>query len=251
MNDATPPSANAATPTPVKDHDEFTLVGDAARAQLRRVRFQFYGTAVVAIIALVLSFFVWHRTLGQLFWIGLAVVALGLAGRIWRQNLMAYTYSETSGKEPTFTGKRPWVPRRLAVPILLVVGILLILAGTSTGPGRVLARTFVLVFGVLQTLYEAGKNVWGLIWAPVVIGVILLVVAASICMTGLGLFSLILFVFRGFRRDPVEGTGFGFLIFGLALLAVEAFVAWAFARNPELMMNEFFAPFRTIVGWFT
>lgn len=79
----------------------------------------------------------------------------------------------------TFVGRPPPVPRELAVPLLIVAGILLILAGTSTGIGRALASTF----GVIQTLYNAGENAIGFIAIPFAIIIFLIMVRsrAGIC----------------------------------------------------------------------
>jgi hypothetical protein len=136
------------------DQDEFELTGEAATAQWRRVRVDFYGAFILAGAVVVLSLFLWHRTLDQLTWIGLGASAVIIGVLIWRHDLVSYSYPGTDSREVTFTGKRPPVPRELATPVLLLAGILLILAGTSTGPGRVLAT----VFGVIKTLYEAGQT---------------------------------------------------------------------------------------------
>src|SRR5689334_20670082 len=98
MNDAQPPST--------KNENEFELSGDAARAQWRRVRFDFWATLAVSGVGLLLSWLVWHRTLDQLGWIALGLGALGIAVLLWRHNLMGYSYTTESGSEPTFTGKR-------------------------------------------------------------------------------------------------------------------------------------------------
>jgi len=228
------------------DQDEFKLTGEAATAQWRRVRFDLYATFVAAGVLVVLSLFLWHRTPDQLTWIGFGATALCLAVLIWRHNLVRWSYPGTDGPEPTFTAKRPPVPRALAAPVLLVAGILLVLAGTSTGPGRVLAT----IFGVIKTLYDAGLNVVKLVWTPIGIGVIVFLAAIPLYVIGWGVYFLIGFVFRGFRRDPDGGTGIKILSGGLALLALEAFIAYDIARHRDLMMNEWLAPFRTIVGWF-
>jgi hypothetical protein len=236
MNDAEVP--------PAQDEGEFKLSGEAARAQWRRVRFDFWATFVVYGVALLLSWLVWHRTLAQLGWIALGLGALAIAMLLWRHNLMGYSYSTESGSEPTFIGKRPWVPRELAIPVLLVAAILLILAGTSTGFGRALAS----IFGVIKTLYDAGVNVWSAIWTPVEIVIILIIVGVVLYMTGAGVYLVLRFVFRG-RRDPDEGTGIGLLIGGVVMLTFLTFMAWSIVRNRELMMSEFLKPFRTILEW--
>jgi hypothetical protein len=131
--------------------------------------------------------------------------------------------------------------------VLLVAGILLILAGTSTGPGRVLAT----IFDVIKTLYEAGQAAIGIIWIPVGIVIIAVMVGVPLFFVGGGVYFFVGFVFRGFRREPEEGTGLKYLTMGLVLLAFEAYMAYMVIQNRELMMNEWLAPFRTIVGWFS
>jgi hypothetical protein len=207
----------------------------------------FNGVFVVAGALLLVSLFLWHRTVDQLGWIGLGVSALSMAVLIWTDNLVGYSYPGTEGPEVTFTGKRPFVPRELVSPVLLVAGILLVLAGTSTGPGRVLAT----VFGVVRTLYEAGKSALGLLLLPLAIAIIVVLVGVPLLFVGGGLYFLITFVFRGFRPDPENGTGIRFLAIGLVVLAFESFITYEVVQNRDLMMNEIFDPFRTIIGWFS
>jgi hypothetical protein len=91
------------------DQDEFMLTGGEATEQWRRVRFEFYATFVAVGVLVVLSLFLWHRTVDQLTWIGLGGSALSLGVLIWRHNLVSWSYTGTAGPEVTFTGKRPQV----------------------------------------------------------------------------------------------------------------------------------------------
>jgi hypothetical protein len=229
------------------DQEEFKLTGEAATAQWRRVRRHFYAAFVVAGALLLVSLFLWHRTVDQLGWIGLGLSALSMAVLIWTDNLVGYSYPGTEGPEATFTGKRPLAPRELASPVLFVAGILLVLAGSSTGPGRALAT----VFSVIRTLYEAGKSALGLLLIPLAIVIIAVLVGVPLLFVGWGIYFLIMFVLRGFRPDPENGTGVKFLAIGLVVLAFESFITYEVVQNRDLMMNEIFDPFRTIIGWFS
>jgi hypothetical protein len=138
------------------EQGEFEVTGDEATARWRAVRLQFYGGFAAAGAGLLASWLWWHRSLDQLAWIGLGLGAASLAVLIWKHDLIGFSYTKTGGPEPkvTFAGKRPPVPRELATPALLLAAAALLLAGTSTGIGRRLAS----VFGVVETLYDAGRS---------------------------------------------------------------------------------------------
>jgi hypothetical protein len=241
-NDVTSPSVDDG------DQKEFELTGDQATAQWRQMRRQFSVGAIVSTALVVAAWLLWHRSASQMTWVGLGLGAANMAMLIWRHDLIGFSYTSTGGdaSQASFVGRRSPVPRELASPALLLAAALLFLAATSTGFGRWLAS----VFGVLQTLHDAGESVGGLIATPLAIIFMLVFAVVGVGIVGSGLFSLARFVLRGFRSDPDNGSGLGLLAAGLFFLAVVAFMAYSIIWQRDQMFDVLLEPFRTIWGWF-
>ena len=243
--------------------DEFKLTGDEATARWRQVRGLFYVELSAAIAVLLASWLLWHRTPAQLGRIGLGLSLVNLAALIWKHNLLAFSYyrsSDSGGTEVTFVGKPPPVPRKLAIPVLIAAGGLLVLAGTSTGLGYRLASAF----DVVKALDEARQSTEGIIGIPLAIIIILIMIGAglmlvgeAVAMAGRGVYFLIKFAVRRFRPDPEEGTGAGNLLEGVAtlvfscfFLTIPGYIIYYVIRFHDTVFDESSAPFRTIWGWF-
>jgi hypothetical protein len=237
-HEAAPPSSED------EDQGEFEVTGDEATARWRQVRLQFYLGFAIILIG-VLAGVLWHRSLEQMTWIGLGLGAGSLALLVWKHNLIGFSYNK-SGDEVTFTARRPPVPREVAAPALLIAAILLLLAGTSTGFGRLLAS----FFGVLKTLYDAGGSVVGLIISPIVLVIMLVFAAIGLAFVSMGVFYFFRFVVRGFQPDPEEGAGLARLFMGIAIVAVMALVVYSIVHYSDYYADEIFGPLRTVWGWF-
>jgi hypothetical protein len=238
QNEAVPPSAED------DDQGQFEVTGDEATARWREVRLQFYLGFAIILIGL-LAGVLWHRSLEQMTWIGFGLGAGSLALLVWKHDLIGFSYNK-SGDEVSFTARRLPVRREVAAPALLIAAVLLLLAGTSTGFGRLLAS----FFGVLKTLYDAGGSVVGLIISPVVLVIMLVFAATGLWFVGRGVFYVLRFIVRGFQPDPVEGLGLDSLLFGIIIVAVMALVGYSVVHYSDYYTDEILGPLRTVWGWF-
>jgi hypothetical protein len=235
-----------------EDQDEFEVTGREARARWRQVRLQFYLGFAVIFIGLLAAWRLWHRSPEQLTWIAFSLGAGTLALRVWRHDLIGFSYSKASGDEPeeTFTAKRPPVRREIAAPVLLIAAGLLFLAGTSTGFGRRLAS----IFEGLKTLSDARESAWSIAFAPLTVPlfiIILLIMAAfGVALVGIGIAQLFRFAIPGFKRRPGEESGLAEFASGIVLLGILALMAYSVLHNSDYYLDAVLGPLRTVWGWF-
>jgi hypothetical protein len=225
--------------------DEIALTGDDAIAQWRKVRLLFIVAFLTSIGGPAAAYQFWDRFIEQPIWMGFGITALFLAVLVWKHGLMAFAYNK-AGDSAVFVGKRPPVPREIATPALLIAAVLLFLASTSTGVGRKLSS----IFSSIKVLYEAGKNVVGLLGSVAAIILMLIFAAIGLTVVSIGIFYLVRFVVRGFRPDPEVGSGLPAFVVGVVALAVLVFFAYVIVRYHDQTLDMAFEPFRTIWGWF-
>jgi hypothetical protein len=219
----------------VLDDLDGRFTGDEAEAAWRRVRGLFLVYLPVYGAVLLTSWLLWHRTASQLGWIAFAVGAFTLAALKWRHNLLVFRYS-TEDDEPTFVGVSTSIPPIIAVPVLVVAGIILFIAGTSTSLGRALAS----IFAKIETVHSAAGSLVAIVFVILGVGCII----AVLVILARGAYQLSKFVIRGFRPDPSDDWDDLGLIPWLLIFAGMISVGLWFNRG-QLM-----EPFHTIWSWF-
>jgi hypothetical protein len=226
--------------------EKYEATGYEATENWREIRQLVIGGMVVAGGVLLAAWRLWDRTPAQLGWISLALVAFLLAALAWRHEMIGFSYQANVGSEPTFSATPLPVPRWVAAPALVLGGALLVLAGTSTGAGEVLAS----ILDVAQTLHSAGENALGILTIPLGIIIMLIFAIVGVGALGAGVFAFVRFVSRGLRRSP-DGEDSGlFLVFvGVVALGMPTLIVYVLITQQDLTVDLMLEPFRKIAEW--
>jgi len=194
------------------------LTGPAAHLAARRFRWVWVGAAA-GVVVILAGWLVWHRSLEQLTFLGMGVAALIGAGMVARDGVIGVFTSTIGGKETVELQESP-LPRQVLAPALVVAGLGLIVAATSTGLGSVLAAVAHVAL-VIGHFVEAAWTV--------------------LLMLGITIGALVML--RS-RRDRAAG------FFWLGILAASVVLNYGLyrlaPRTFQSSWDSFFAPFREV-----
>ncbi len=194
-----------------------TLTGQGARTAVRPYGRWLLITVLASVLAGVIGWLVWHRSIDQLIYLACGVFLLGYASLVWRYGVIAFAYSR-QGEEATFQKVASPLPRWIVAPVVAVVALVLILTATSTGVGSILTS----VVGVGLTVVHFGK-----VAVPLLIDVVLLVGAIAALSS------------RKARAGGLVLLGF------FALAGLLTFILYRFVPGyPKYFDEEFFRPLR-------
>jgi hypothetical protein len=229
---------------------EVALEGEAAKAAWREVRSTVAVAVAGSIVVLLLSGLAWHRTEKQMEWIGLGCGAFILAALVWKHNILGFSYQTTSesGGQVTrsFASKPSPVPRGLAVPALVLAGLVLVVAGTGSGVGTWLSSTFAAV----ENAKETATGLTGIIGLPIGALVLVVFVVAGLGLFFSGAYQFVKFAVGGFRRTSAEDSGLVEVFMGVVLLGFCGLMIYEVVANWSYVLGQVLGPYRAIGRWF-
>jgi hypothetical protein len=193
-----------------------------------------------------------HRTVDQLEFLGVALVALSIAVSVWRHDVVWIKYKRaphTFGHEVPVTAivfHSP-VRKEIAASVLMLAAVPFFLAATSTGVGTTLSS----ILGVPLTVFDAKGLIVGIPLGIGIVAVMLMVLAVIIWTTGRAVYNLGSLIFRRPRPGAEAGPDAALFFGGLTALGVAALAVYWIVRFHNVIFSGATAPFRAIWSWFT
>ncbi|SCL36592.1 hypothetical protein GA0070624_5596 [Micromonospora rhizosphaerae] len=228
---------------------------EVSREQLPGADFDKWAFALVTVdIAIIgLVWLIWRLSWDQLMWIIMGLLAISEGWIRWHVNPLKLTHHTTadwlSDKEAVRVN-RPSKPSGNAFLFKILLGLVLICAGTPTVPGRWIAS----IAGPIQTVQDAVTNVPGLILTVIFLPILALVpLVVAVCAIGATLWGLRTLITLPFRRGRLKENllnGLGFLLGGLFALGMLGMAAYNFGDSWDQMVDLVLEPYRDIASWF-
>lgn len=225
--------------------------GEEAVKRWRELRTTFTAIALTTLAYLVGAWWWWDATAEE---VAAAVVGLTLiswGSMLWRHGILGFSYSsETADGETTrsFTSMESPVSPRVAVPVLLLAGFVLLLPSLPV-PGADMFRP---VTAVVLTAKDAGTNaaqvpgiILGWVLAP---AILLIFVAFGVGMVLAPLWQLLK---AATGRGDSEGVDWVLLPMGLATLGFVVLAVWTVVTQWDQAWADYFRPFKEIGDWFS
>jgi hypothetical protein len=198
----------------------------------RRFRFEAWFLLAALIVGFVLTgWFAFDLETEQVLFLTIGSTAFLYAALVWRHGIIGYYHRTGFGEPPVTEVREAPIRRELLAPLLILVGIGFVLAGTPTGIGHVLSGSA----HAAVMLYKFGQETYEIVLAASAWAVILSMYAVCIV-----------------RRDRELLPGLIVLtaLFGLAGGLLYLSYRW----NPggyRQMWDDYVAPFRFVIGIFT
>jgi hypothetical protein len=196
-------------------------------------QFRFEAWFVVAMLVVgfdVIAWVSWDLKTEQVMFLGIGSTALLFSGIVWRYGIIGYYHREGFGEPPVTEVAEAPLPRELLAPLLILIGIGFVLAGTPTGVGHALGSSA----HAAVMLYQFGKEAYetvvaATVWAAILAGYVVCIV----------------------RRDRELFVGMVVMTALLGLVGGIFFLSYRSSPDAyQRMWDDYLEPFRFVVGVF-